>query len=44
MSESEIHGAITDVTEADLQVDGIANTPANLRRFLAERSSQPRFS
>jgi hypothetical protein len=44
MSESEMHGAITDVTEADFEVDGIANMPAYLRRFLAERSSQPGFS
>jgi hypothetical protein len=44
ISESELQGAIVDVSEADFQVEGIANMPAYLRRFLAERSSQPAFS
>ncbi len=44
MSESELQGAIVDVSEADFQVEGIVNMPAYLRRFLAERSSQPTFS
>ena len=44
MSESEMQGAIVDVTEEDFEVEGIANMPAYLRRFLAERSSQPGFS
>ena len=44
MSESEMRSAILDVTEADFEVEGIANMPAYLRRFLAERSSQPGFS
>ena len=44
MSESEMQGAIVDVTEADFQVEGIANMPAYVRRFLAERSSQPGFN
>ena len=44
MPESEMRSAILDVTEADFEVEGIANMPAYLRRFLAERSSQPGFS
>jgi hypothetical protein len=44
MSESEIQGAVVEVTEADFEVDGISNMPAYLKRFLAERSTQPGFS
>ena len=44
MSESEIQGSITEVREADLEVEGVTNMPAYLRRFLAERSTQPGFT
>ena len=44
MSESEIQSAIVEVREADLEIEGVTNMPAYLRRFLAERSSQPGFS
>ena len=44
MSESEIQSAIVEVREADIEIEGITNMPAYLRRFLADRSSQPGFS
>ena len=45
MSEAEIRGSIVEeVHEADVEVEGITNMPAYLRRFLAERSSQSGFS
>ncbi len=44
MSESEIRGSIVEVGDADFEVEGVTNMPPYLRRFLAERSSQPGFS
>ncbi len=44
MSESEIRGSHVEMTDSDFKVEGISNMPAYLRRFLAERSSQPGFS
>ncbi|MCH7533918.1 MAG: hypothetical protein IIB36_19450 [Gemmatimonadetes bacterium] len=43
-SESEIQGSIVEVREADFEVEGVPDMPAYLRRFLAERSSEPGFS
>ncbi len=44
MSESEIQGAVVEVTEADFEIDGLSNMPAYLKRFLAERSTQQGLS
>lgn len=44
LSESAIQGSVIEVPEADFTVDGVTNMPLYLRRFLAERSSQPGFS
>lgn len=44
LSESEIRGSNVEMTDSDFEVEGISNMPAYLRRFLAERSSQPGFS
>ncbi len=44
MSESEIRGSNVEMTDSDFEAEGISNMPAYLRRFLAERSSQPGFS
>jgi len=44
MSESDIHGAIVEVRESGLKIDGVTNMPAYFRRFLAERPSQLGFS
>ena len=44
MSESEIRGSNVEMTDSGFEAEGISNMPAYLRRFLAERSSQPGFS
>lgn len=44
LSQSSIRSAITETPEASMEVDGIANLPAYLKRFLAERAGQPGFS
>jgi hypothetical protein len=44
MSESDIQGAIVEVSGADFEIKGVPNMPAYLRRFLAELASQPGFS
>ena len=44
MSESDLQSAILEETGGHFEVEGITNMPAYLRRFLAERSSQPGFS
>lgn len=43
LSQSEIRQAITEHHEL-LQVEGVANLPAHLQRFLAERAQFPGFS
>ncbi len=44
LSQSRIQSALTDETETSVEIDGIANLPAYLQRFLAERAGQPGFS
>jgi hypothetical protein len=44
LSQSRIQTAITDESEVSVEIDGIANLPAYLQRFLAERAGQPGFA
>ena len=44
LSRSRIEVAITDSTDVSYEVEGVANMPAYLQRFLAERAGQPGFS
>ena len=44
LSQSHIQVAITDSTDASHEVEGVANMPAYLQRFLAERAGQQSFS
>ena len=44
LSQSHIQVAITDSKDASYEVAGVANMPAYLQRFLAERAGQPNFS
>lgn len=44
LSQSRIQGSLTERMEASVEVDGIANLPAYLQRFLAERAGQPGFT
>jgi hypothetical protein len=43
LSESQIQLEIDGGEERELRVDGVANMPAYLQRFLAERSDNPGF-
>ena len=43
LSESHIQATIEDDPDVSLHVDGIANMPAYLQRFLAERMDNPGF-
>ena len=43
LSQSRIESALAESVEADYEVEGIANLPAYLQRFLAERAGQPGF-
>lgn len=43
LSESLIQGAIEDDPEVSFEIEGIANMPAYLQRFLAERADYPGF-
>jgi hypothetical protein len=44
LSQSHIRGAVTDRLDASFEIEGIANMPAYLQRFLAERAQEPGFS
>lgn len=44
LSQSNIRSSITENSDASFEVDGIANMPAYLQRFLAERAGQPGFT
>lgn len=44
LSQSHIRGVIEDDPEASFEIEGIANMPVYLQRFLAERAEQPGFS
>lgn len=43
LSQSQIQTQITAEMDVSVDVDGIANLPAYLQRFLAERAGQPGF-
>lgn len=43
LSESQIQATFEDDPEVSLEVEGIANMPAYLQRFLAERADNPGF-
>ena len=43
LSQSHIRGSITESVDTSFEVAGIANMPAYLQRFLAERAGQPGF-
>ena len=43
LSQSNIQDALSDGDEASYEVEGIANLPPYLQRFLAERAGQPGF-
>lgn len=44
LSQSKIQATITDEGELSYEVEGAANMPPYLQRFLAERAGQPGFS
>jgi hypothetical protein len=44
LSESQIQGAITEDLDAPVEIEGVANMPAYLQRFLAERAQEPGFT
>lgn len=45
LSQSHIRGAVADDLDTSaFEIEGIANMPAYLQRFLAERSQEPGFS
>lgn len=44
LSQSRIQAALTEDSEASYDVQGAANMPPYLQRFLAERAGQPGFS
>ena len=44
LSQSQIQGAVSDNLDASFEVEGIANMPTYLQRFLAERAQEPGFS
>lgn len=44
LSQSHIRSAVTDDIDSSFEVEGVANMPAYLQRFLAERSQEPGFS
>jgi len=44
LSQSQIQLAITDDEDASFEIEGIANMPAYLQRFLAERAQEPGFT
>ena len=44
LSESQIQGAVSDDMDASFEIEGIANMPPYLQRFLAERAQEPGFT
>jgi hypothetical protein len=44
LSQSNIRAAVSEEIDTSFEVAGIANMPAYLQRFLAERSQEPGFS
>jgi hypothetical protein len=44
LSESQLQTAVADEMDASFEIEGIANMPPYLQRFLAERAQEPGFS
>lgn len=44
LSQSRLQNAISEADDASFEVEGIANMPAYLQRFLSERAALPGFS
>lgn len=44
LSESQIQSAVSEDMDASFEIEGIANMPPYLQRFLAERAQEPGFS
>jgi len=44
LSQSNIRTAVSDDMDSSFEIEGIANMPAYLQRFLAERAQEPGFS
>ena len=44
LSQSQIQNAVSDDGDASFEIEGIANMPAYLQRFLAERAQEPGFT
>lgn len=44
LSQSHIQGVVSDNLDTSFEIEGIANMPAYLQRFLAERAQEPGFS
>jgi hypothetical protein len=44
LSQSNIQGAVSENDDASFEIKGIANMPAYLQRFLAERAQEPGFT
>jgi hypothetical protein len=44
LSQSHIQSAVTDELDTSLEIEGVANMPAYLQRFLAERAQEPGFT
>jgi hypothetical protein len=44
LSQSYIQGVVAEDIDSSFEIEGIANMPAYLQRFLAERAQEPGFS
>lgn len=44
LSQSYIQGVVAEDLDSSFEIEGIANMPAYLQRFLAERAQEPGFS
>jgi hypothetical protein len=44
LSQSSIRSAISEAPDEAVEVEGVTNLPAYLKRFLGERAGQPGFS
>jgi hypothetical protein len=44
LSESQLQSAVADQMDASFEIEGIANMPPYLQRFLAERAQEPGFA
>ena len=44
LSQSNIQSAVSDEMDSSFELEGVANMPAYLQRFLAERAQEPGFT